>query len=526
MTRRRWAILWPWLAALAPWLILFNFLRLEWSADAQYAYGFVVPPLALYLAALRWPSRPAPLPLLRSGWLTLPGIFLCLLLVPLLLLAEASPEWRLIGWGLALVAEGTAFLLLLVRGGWPWVRHFSFPLLFILVAVPWPTSLELKMMLPMMHQDAAASVDLLRWCGVPAIQRQNVIDLPAGSVGVDEACSGIRSLQTSLMIALFVGDWLRLRVGRRVVLLAASVALTYGLNILRTLLLVSLSNQDGAAALTRWHDAAGLAILALSLAGLWGLAILLREDAGRDGLRPASAPGEPAPWPRAGLIALGLWCLVVVAGVETWFDAHEMTTDPASTWTVRWPVDLPTYEPVAIPEEARTSFLYSTADSSAAKWQDAPRLHLWLGYFLSWDAGRETSILASTHHPDVCLPAAGKSLAADYGARTFPAAGVALSGDLYQFDDAGQPLFVFYCVWSNGHAAGAIPASNAKAGTPWWKKLLPFTPEAALDYRLRAIAEGRRNEGQQVLELGVWGARDEREAEGLFGAEIAALVRR
>ena len=58
-TRPTWREAWPWLAAALPWLVLVNYLRLEWSANAQYAYGFVVPFLVLYLVAQRWPDRPA-----------------------------------------------------------------------------------------------------------------------------------------------------------------------------------------------------------------------------------------------------------------------------------------------------------------------------------------------------------------------------------------------------------------------------------------------------------------------------------
>jgi hypothetical protein len=47
-----------------------------WEVNPQYAYGWVVPVLAIYLAVRRWNSRP--FPQLAPGW-TWPALILCLL---------------------------------------------------------------------------------------------------------------------------------------------------------------------------------------------------------------------------------------------------------------------------------------------------------------------------------------------------------------------------------------------------------------------------------------------------------------
>lgn len=521
-----WHAAWPWLAVALPWALLINYLRLEWSANEQYSYGFVVPILSLYLVMQLWPTRPEPRPLKSPVWLTAVTLLCAAIFLPLLLLAEASPEWRLNGWLLAFATLGLTAGWLARRAGWPWLYHFGFPLFFILAAVPWPTSLELKLMTPLMQWDAGTAVEILNWCGIPAVQHQNVIELPNGYVGVDEACSGIRSLQTSLMIALFAGEWMQLRLARRVVLLGAALVLTYAFNLLRTLMLVSLSANWGSATLHQWHDTIGLSVLALSLVGLWALAALIR-DRTPAAVTTARAVVAPAPWPRLGLATTALWLLAVVIGVQAWFDAHSIGAPPPVRWDVAWPKDLPTYSTVEIPVEARTSFKYDPDASSAAKWQRLDSPALWLGYFLRWQAGRETAILASTHHPDVCLPATGKPLVQNYGTMSFPVAGLNLPVQVYQFNDGGQPLFVFYCLWVDGHAGD----SEKSAQTPAWvtslrQTFLPFTPAGEFDYRLQAIAEGRRNEGQQVLELGLWGASSIGEAKQKFAGELAQLVRR
>ena len=528
-TKFSWRTGWPWLAAAIPWVILINYLRLEWSTNEQYGYGFVVPVLSLYLLLQLWPARPDPRPLGQPLWLVVATIFLAALMLPLLLLIEASPEWRMIGWALAAVTTGLTAAFILQRGGWPWLGYFIFPLLFIFAAVPWPTSMEYKVMLPLMRWDAATAVEILNWCGVPAIQHENVIQLPNGLVGVDEACSGIRSLQTSLMIALFVGEWMQLRIVRRLLMLAAALALTYIFNLIRTLALVTLSANWGNATMHQWHDSVGLSILSLSLVGLWALAVLIREKKSSGAIGFARCSAMAAPWSRGLLAGLGLWFVAAFVGTQFWFDWHEARALPPVHWTVTWPDNLPTFQQIEIPVEARTSFMYATDESSAAKWQEANSPSLWLGYFLRWKPGRETSILASTHHPDVCLPATGKPLVADYGITNFKAAGLDFPVRVYQFKDGTEPLFVFFCVWIDGHAASGDAAASAPE--PGWlatlrRIVLPFTPASELDYRLNAIAAGRRNQGQQVLELGLWGATNQDEANRQFADELNQLVTR
>jgi hypothetical protein len=53
----RWVLL---LILAALWLVLWHHLSAHWSSNAQYGYGWLVPPLAIYLMARRWSTRPTP----------------------------------------------------------------------------------------------------------------------------------------------------------------------------------------------------------------------------------------------------------------------------------------------------------------------------------------------------------------------------------------------------------------------------------------------------------------------------------
>ena len=50
------------------------------------------------------------------------------------------------------------------------------------------------------------TVQALHLFGIPALQNGNLIEVKTGLLGINEACSGIRSFQATLMVSLFLGE--------------------------------------------------------------------------------------------------------------------------------------------------------------------------------------------------------------------------------------------------------------------------------------------------------------------------------
>ncbi len=181
-------------------------LQFQWRAQEEYRFGYLVVVLVAFLVWDRWDSRPksdAPVATWRAwGW--------SLLGFPLVLVAE------LYRYALARSpASATALSLgtlcfiraaILQQWGPQTLRHFRFPILFALIAVPIPGVLWSPVVFGLKGLVTFVNVELLNLLGIPALQQGSVIQLPNCRVGVDEACSGIRSLQSSLMMALFIGD--------------------------------------------------------------------------------------------------------------------------------------------------------------------------------------------------------------------------------------------------------------------------------------------------------------------------------
>ena len=119
------------------WLETINHLKGEWSFNPQYAYGWSVPFLTLYLFWKRWTTRPAPAPPGQRKFAIALLFFCALILLPARFLSEANPDWRLLSWAFSLTAVIISATSIFLAGGRPWLSHFAFPIVFFLVAVPW-----------------------------------------------------------------------------------------------------------------------------------------------------------------------------------------------------------------------------------------------------------------------------------------------------------------------------------------------------------------------------------------------------
>jgi hypothetical protein len=61
---------------------------------------------------------------------------------PRCVIFEINTDWPLIAWPYTAIAVVLTLFAFHIAGGWPWVRHFAFPIAFILVALVWPYRIE------------------------------------------------------------------------------------------------------------------------------------------------------------------------------------------------------------------------------------------------------------------------------------------------------------------------------------------------------------------------------------------------
>jgi len=488
------------------WLLLFVALQGEWRINPQYNYGYAVPLLSAMLFWRRWPERPAPAAH-NWHWVTLClGAILLLGFLPLRLILEANPEWRLMFWLNALQVLGLSGCILYRIGGWAWVVYFAPPLLFSLVAVPWPMSVETKTIQTLMRCVASLTVELAGWFGIPADQHGNVIEVSAGMIGIDEACSGVRSLQSGLMLSLFLGEMHRLPWVRRLSLVVASLAFVLMANLARTSFLVWAAGTRGMTQMEAWHDTAGIFVMLLVLPGLFLLAHLLNSKSERQ-FADRCCPAALIPaFPRWIGVLMLVWLGATGLAVEAWYRLHEIKLVPAARWNIAWPTQNLSFKKTSIPERSLT--ILRCSNSEAGCWKDNQG-NEWSAFLLRWGPDKNSAQLAKGHRPDICFPASGAQMVNDFGETVFFVAGLQLVFR-HQAFKSGEKIFqVFHCLWPD-RVSGA-------------EKTL--REDGSKVSRLEAVAAGKRNLGQKVLEIIVSGPDSGTEAATAVKKTLPELLR-
>lgn len=542
------------------WLDLIHLLSGNWEAREQYAYGWFVPILALGLFFRRWADRPSPeirsqnselssdLRPPTSGFsfpLFASIVILALALLPLRVIFEINTDWPLIAWVYTLIVVGLTLCAIHLAGGGAWVRHFAFPVALILVAVVWPSRIEKGLTQNLMQIAASLTVEILGWFGVPAFQRGNLIEVSTGVLGVDEACSGIRSFQSTLMVGLFLGELYRLRFWARGGLVVGGLGLAFCFNIVRTLFLTWQANAHGLSAIEKWHDPAGFAIALACFFALWLIAVLVKRWTASAPVQssmfnvecsklPACEPAQPStlnpqlretsalhPPPsgpafsiqlstfcfgnwRRYAAAVGCWSLLCLLATELWYRSHEVKDTGVFHWTASFPTNLPAYREIDLPP--RTKALIGSDLTKTGSWAGGDGFQ-WTVYFFRWNPTSIQNLLrARVHRPERCLPAAGLQLVTDDGVEKFAAGGLQLPFQQSTYESGGKTLHVFFCQWEDG---------NEKQGGVWGSKLAD---------RIRSVLVGRRKLGQQTMEVILTGPDSLKEAAQALRNLLPSLV--
>ena len=249
------------------WKILYA-LVMQWWSDPNYSHGFLVP---LFCAYLVWRQRGVLRALPRAG--SLLGIPVIAAGVIVLLVGDLGADNFLMRSSLIVVVAG----LVLFHLGTAFFRALLFPLGFLFFMVPLPTILFFAITFPLQSLAAQQAAWTLETLGVPVLLDGNVIHLAQLSLGVTEACSGIRSL-ISLLAGAVAWAYLLLPGGwPMVVFIAATLPITIIANAARVVLTGLIGQYIGVDyASGFFHEFAGLAIYVFAFVCLLGTFSLLR----------------------------------------------------------------------------------------------------------------------------------------------------------------------------------------------------------------------------------------------------------
>lgn len=501
------------------WWDLVSHLSLEWRLNPQYNYAWVLPPVCLWatwaeLRRLRTQQPPPARPGRQPVWRKCAIVLLALAYVPIRVFEEANPDWRLVSWVFA--AEVVALTLLL--GSIAFSVPFSpAPLLLFFTAVPWPTCIETPVIQGLTASVTWCASEILGLAGLPCVSRGHVIEVGSGMVGIAEACSGIRSLQASCMLALVFGVLYRLPIGRFILCFAGAVVLSFVMNLLRTIVLTTIAAHGGIGAMQRCHELMGIIMALVCFVCVWLFVAWLRGSRGnrnrlaiQQDLTPPLAPISTLfnPLGRSIKLPTLLVALVLVAEFATfaWYGVRERNLPPAITWRIKPPRQQAQLRVLDISDEARRLLRYDQAINLG--WTDDHGLD-WQAIFLRWNPGGAAGRLARNHTPGDCLAAIGARPLTDGREQIISVRGLPLPFRTYLARTERGLARIYYCLWEDRSPNRTFePAYSTYAA------------------RFASVRAGIRNSGQRSLELAVWNAVSDKEAEESVQTVLATIIER
>ena len=296
------------LIALSIWVAVFwsdvPVLLAEWGHD-DYSHCFLVLPIVCYIL---WTDRNKIIRV-AGGGLWQGAVFVLVALAAFFVGRLGSLKtFVFLSMWLSLCGMG-----LLALGGRS-LKVLWFPILIGLFSIPLPafitriTSLKLRLV------SSVLAEKMLQIAQVPVYREGNLIDLGVIQLQVVDACSGLRYLWPSLLMALLIG-WLFVRgPWRRIVLVIVAIPVTILSNAFRIALTGILTKFiDPALAEGFFHDFSGWLVYVVSLCVLGGCAWIMRgkadEGSTRTPTRQHGGGRALAPWWH-GVIPVG--CLAVM----------------------------------------------------------------------------------------------------------------------------------------------------------------------------------------------------------------------
>lgn len=478
-------------------LLWFSFileLRYHWGWESYYNYGWAVPIITLVLIYRRWQDSPpaSVVPdVVRRGLLLGIGGGLALLL-PLRLMNEVNVFWRVPFLFQSWILVGISWAVICLLGGRAWLRHYWFPFLFLLTMVPWPYRIEVQVIQGLTHFVTTAAVELLNLIGYPAEVRGNTIVVGSHWLGVDQACSGIRSLQALTMVALWLGEYFRMGLGGRLLVLAAAGLLTVVFNLIRASGLTIATVHGGQDAYDGWHDPLGIFTFILSVLLMYFLCEWLgnRSHEGRPGNSDRQAVKlREAPGLAALPAFLAATAIAIPLGVEGWFRWRESQAMPKPSWTVQLDHGSPRVSELEMPDAVRSVLNFNYG--MRARYEVGLGQDLELYFYGYTGEDKMQSVASYGHRPDICMTASGaRAVGEEDYLEVEVVPGLVLKLKHFRFESdrsaaEAVPIQVFWLVWE--------------------KRNMDVDPELldSLHYptQLRMLWAGRRDYERQVLLL-------------------------
>ena len=394
----------------------------QWRHNADLAHGWTTP-LASFLLLVesrkKQPSR-----FLADGTAAAATTVLCLL--GLSLTVAGGLFMAALEWSHSLVTATFAcafcayFAACWLGAASTQTRQFPFgwsgavAILLWLLSAPLPPGTYATLTLALQSLVTQVVLGALHLLGIAAVRHGNILQLPHVAVGVEEACSGIRSLLSCVYAGLLFSATLRTAASRiGIVVLGALLAVLA--NIVRSLVLTLLAHH-GTDIGGSWHDFTGYAIIALTTVALAFAAHHLRKRATAATVPGAAQPPAakaadlPLRWPAPLLSGALLLGLVIATGLffASRTPSNRQTVLPdlslllprhVEGWSTEVNTDVQRFS-AQLQTDVLTQVSYFREYSSGKRGEVTV-------YVAFWPAETVPVSVVASHTPDACWPGSG-----------------------------------------------------------------------------------------------------------------------
>lgn len=208
---------------------VWNRLVLSWYSSDQYSHGFFIIPITLYII---WRKKDVlgKTPIIPSWW----GMALVIFSLLLYLFAHFAEILTLTSFSMILLLAGVIIYLY----GFLIFKELLFPLVFLFFMIPIPGQIYSSLTTPLQLFVSKVSVWLASTIGIPIYREGNVIHLPDRTMQVVQACSGLRSMVSLLMLSAIFGYFTLKSNILRFALFLSGIPAAIFVNIIRVSLMV------------------------------------------------------------------------------------------------------------------------------------------------------------------------------------------------------------------------------------------------------------------------------------------------
>jgi exosortase len=196
----------------------------NWWSDPDYGHGFFVVPFAAFVL---WRSR--------RRWMSVEvkpsniGLVVIFGAMALLFLGSLGAELFTSRFSLVVLLAG----MVLFFAGWKFLRAIWFPLAFLVFMIPLPVIVYNQITFPLQLITSRFAAFLLGLAQVPVLRDGNILRFSNYSLGVVDACSGIRSLISLIFLAVIYLHFTEPRRWVRYFLIALTVPIAIVSNAMR-----------------------------------------------------------------------------------------------------------------------------------------------------------------------------------------------------------------------------------------------------------------------------------------------------